>query len=199
MSTRSCSTVSTHNCTIPLPNGPGRNTVGGTTPNPDASEIKYVDTSRPASVPFGKSHSGRSPRTGLYTHCADIPSREIPQNSVAFDASTNRPSTSIRPRVNRSSTPSSPGSTTTSALLGTPVAVLPRTHVTLRVQRLRAQRTRLATRVHHPIGPLGERPRLRRRQEDPNRVRTLLRVVQHDRLVHLVLGDRQQLDDHRTG
>ena len=34
-------------------------------PQPVASETRYAATSRPASVPSGKSHSGRSPRTGL--------------------------------------------------------------------------------------------------------------------------------------
>ena len=34
-------------------------------PNPPASETRRAATSRPASVPSGKSHSGRSPATGL--------------------------------------------------------------------------------------------------------------------------------------
>ena len=59
------STVSTHSCTMPGPNGPSRRTVGGTTPQPVASDTAYAATSRPASVPSGKSHSGRSPATGL--------------------------------------------------------------------------------------------------------------------------------------
>ena len=50
---------------MPGPNGPSRSTVGGTTPHPLASETANAATSRPASVPSGKSHSGRSPATGL--------------------------------------------------------------------------------------------------------------------------------------
>ena len=52
---------STHSCTMPGPNGPSRSTVGGTTPQPVAADDRYAATSRPASVPSGKSHSGRSP------------------------------------------------------------------------------------------------------------------------------------------
>ena len=50
---------------MPGPNGPSRSTVGGTTPQPVASETRNAEISRPASVPSGKSHSGRSPATGL--------------------------------------------------------------------------------------------------------------------------------------
>ncbi len=50
---------------MPGPNGPSRSTVGGTTSQPVASDTAYAATSRPASVPSGKSHSGRSPATGL--------------------------------------------------------------------------------------------------------------------------------------
>src|SRR3712207_230604 len=56
---------STHSCTMPGPNGPSRSTVGGTTRQPVASLTSAADTSRPARVPSGKSHSGRSPATGL--------------------------------------------------------------------------------------------------------------------------------------
>ena len=50
---------------MPSPNGPSRSTVGGTTFHPRAVETTYAAVSRAASVPSGKSHSGRSPRTGL--------------------------------------------------------------------------------------------------------------------------------------
>ena len=39
--------------------------VSGTMSQPVASETAYADTSRSASVPVGKSQSGRSPATGL--------------------------------------------------------------------------------------------------------------------------------------
>lgn len=50
---------------MPSPYGPSLSTVGGTSPHPIASEISYAATSRWASVPSGKSHSGCSPATGL--------------------------------------------------------------------------------------------------------------------------------------
>ena len=49
----------------PSPNGPSRSTVGGTMPQPVASETRYAATSRRLSVPSGKSSSGRSPAVGL--------------------------------------------------------------------------------------------------------------------------------------
>ena len=50
---------------MPGPYGPSRITVGGTIPKPPASDTSRADTSRPARLPSGKSHSGRSPATGL--------------------------------------------------------------------------------------------------------------------------------------
>ncbi len=47
-----------------FPEGPSRSTVGGTTCSPRCSLRRYVATSRRCS-PGSKSHSGRSPRTGL--------------------------------------------------------------------------------------------------------------------------------------
>ena len=51
--------------TMPSPNGPSRSTVGGTMPQPLACDTANAATSRRASVPSGKSSSGRSPITGL--------------------------------------------------------------------------------------------------------------------------------------
>ena len=56
---------STYAWTIPLPNGPSRSTVGGTMSQPIASDTSHAATSRWASVPSGKSSSGRSPTVGL--------------------------------------------------------------------------------------------------------------------------------------
>jgi hypothetical protein len=50
---------------MPSPNGPSRMTVGGTMSQPLASDTAWAPTSRQASVPSGKSYSGRSPRIGL--------------------------------------------------------------------------------------------------------------------------------------
>src|SRR5487761_700648 len=93
---------------MPGPNGPSRSTVGGTTSQPAARDTAYAATSRPASVPVGKSHSGRSPATGLYTHAACSPSSRTVQYKVAFDAVTSLPSTSSVPLVSRSIARSSP-------------------------------------------------------------------------------------------
>ena len=67
-------------------------------------------TSRPASVPSGKSQSGRSPRTGLYTHFSSTPSAFTVPNSVALEASTSRPVMSMRPRRSSLGTAGSRGS-----------------------------------------------------------------------------------------
>ena len=56
---------SRHSCTMPVPCGPSRSQVGGTRSQASASETAYAATSRAASVPSGKSQSGRSPATGL--------------------------------------------------------------------------------------------------------------------------------------
>src|SRR5699024_12665153 len=66
-------------------------------PRPSAHSFptrRSSDLSRPASVPSGKSHSSRSPRTGLYTAFALVPSSSTVQYSVTFEASRNRPCTS---------------------------------------------------------------------------------------------------------
>ena len=57
--------TSTHCCTMPGPNGPSRQTVGGTIGQPRLSDTTKAATSRWLSVPVGKSHSGRSPARGL--------------------------------------------------------------------------------------------------------------------------------------
>lgn len=57
--------ASIHSWHMPSPYGPSLSTVGGTRPQPVASDISYAATSRRASVPSGKSHRGCSPATGL--------------------------------------------------------------------------------------------------------------------------------------
>ena len=72
--------ASIHSWHMPGPNGPSsRYTVGGTRCQPAAWDTAYAATSRPARVPSGKSHSGRSPATGLYTQAASVPSRRSVQ------------------------------------------------------------------------------------------------------------------------
>src|SRR5215469_3796364 len=94
--------ASIHSWHMPGPNGPSRITVGGTTSQPAVRDTAYAATSRPASEPAGKSHSGRSPATGLYTHVASAPSQRAVQYRVALDAATSLPSTSSVPWVSSS-------------------------------------------------------------------------------------------------
>src|ERR1700732_4937474 len=148
---------------MPGPNGPSRNMVGGTRFQPAARDTAYAATSRPASEPTAKSHSGRSPATGLYTHAASWPSRRTVQYIVAFEATTSLPSTSRRPRLSNSSAAALSsgcarcpvGRAAFAALgglgrcarlpgdasgIGDPVTVLPWADVPFRVQREPAQR-----------------------------------------------------------
>src|SRR4029453_10478246 len=103
MSTSSRSSTSIHSWHIPSPNGPSRSSVGGTSDQPSASETRYAAYSRWASVPSGKSHSGRSPATGLYTTVALRPSSLTVPWKVAFDAVNSRPVRSSSPDRSRSS------------------------------------------------------------------------------------------------
>src|SRR3954447_8451126 len=197
MSTSSSSPVSTQTCTMPGPNGPSRSTVCGTTCSPAASDIRNVATSRPARVPSGKSHSGRSPRTGLYTHCSSIPSTATVPNRVAFEASTSRPVISSRPCRRTAGTAGSRGSTCGGSVPDRGplvVPVEPDAHVALGVERLGAQRARRPTGGDHALGAAGELAGLHRGEEHAQGVRALLGVVQHDRLVDLLLAHREEFD-----
>src|SRR5215475_379872 len=83
--------------------------------------------------------------------------------SVVLDASTSRPSSSIRPCRNSSSasvSDSAPAMTIGLAV----VAVVPRAQVPARVQRLAAQRAGRAAGGQHPAGALDELPGGGRRQ-----------------------------------
>ncbi len=93
---------STHSWHMPCPYGPSRSTVCGIRFQPMASDSSYDATSRCARVPSGKSHSGRSPATGLYTHAALWPSYATVQYSTAFDASRTLPCTVSSPSVSSS-------------------------------------------------------------------------------------------------
>src|SRR5579872_3108565 len=179
---------------MPGPIGPSRMTVGGTTSQPDARDTTYAATSRPASDPVGKSHSGRSPAIGLYTHAISVPVSGSPfppfplfapcplreprtgvlivQYKVAFDASTRRPSTCSGPWVSRSRTASSrsvPGAAPSS--MAEAMAVLPRADVPVGIQRQPAQRAGRAPRGHDLGRPLGEGPRDARGDPDPQHPR----------------------------
>src|ERR1700733_7099226 len=152
---------------MPGPNGPSRMTVGGTTSKPPARDTAYAATSRPASVPAGKSQSGRSPATGLYPQfpagAVLRPCGLIVQYSVAFEAAVSRPSISSRPAASRSRAACSGSSRLDLAepawvgsAMADAVTVLPGAHVSFCVQRLVAQRAGRAAGRYNAQCPLGE-------------------------------------------
>src|SRR5215469_14750556 len=109
--------------------------------------------------------------------------------SVVLDASTSRPSSSIRPWRSNSSasvSDSAPAMTTGLAV----VAVVPRAQVPARVQRLAAQRAGRAARGQHPPGPGNELPRRGRGQPHPQPVEVAGLVVRLLFLGVLAGGDR---------
>src|ERR1700759_4101126 len=71
-------------------------------PQPDPPDTRYAASSRPASVPSGKSHSGDSPAIGLYTQCTGSSSKLGSQRNVALLAERIRPMTVSSPRRNAS-------------------------------------------------------------------------------------------------
>src|SRR5262249_14091547 len=205
---------------MPGPNGPSRITVGGTRCQPAARDTEYAATSRPASVPRGKSHSGRSPATGLYTQAAVSPRSRTVQYKVAFEAATRRPSTFRLPSDSRSSAGwSSHGPVGGGEVKGTapgrrflrggrgagrspgssgithPVPVLPRADVPLGVQRQPAQRARRAALPDDLDRALGERPRRPGGQPHPQHPGTVLRPLLSQRLGG-GLGLLLRLDHH---
>src|SRR2546427_710073 len=85
----------------PSPYGPSRCTVSGTSPHPSASE-RYQAASSRLKRPRGKSQSGRSPRSGLYTASAAAPSSVTSTRNVAFELQGIRPFSVTSPRLRRS-------------------------------------------------------------------------------------------------
>src|SRR4051812_41427372 len=184
-------------------------TVGGTRPQPVARETTYVATSRPASVPSGKSHSGRSPATGLWTHMAETPSRVTTQNRVALLASTSWPWTSSSPWVSsrRASSSDSSGCRGSPKLAAgslppvtdpvspsdpPAVAVGPGADVPLGVEGLPTEGARRTPGLDNGHGSLDECAGDRPGDPDAQDVRTVLLVVE---VGLLLLGGRAGLDD----
>src|SRR6478672_5245544 len=193
----SSSTVSIQSWTMPGPNGPSRSTVGGTTLQPVASDTAKAATSRPARVPPGKSHRGRSPATGLYTHRPDIVPCPISQKSVALDASTSRPSTTISPC--RRSSSAEPTSRSLTGPGSAAVAVGARAHVPAGIERATAERARRPPGGHHCLGPGDEGAGRGPGEPDAQQRRAVDLVVVDQRRVVLVavvvsLGQRLGLD-----
>src|SRR6476469_5262753 len=112
--------------------------VYGTMSQSNADDTMYAASSRPASVPSGKSHSGASPATGLYTQCTVRSSRCASQRNVALLAERMRPMTVSSPRRNASQ------SLRVGFIVGLeqapPIAVGAHADVALRVEGFVAQR-----------------------------------------------------------
>src|SRR6516164_4130161 len=124
----------------------------------------------------------------------------IVQYSVAFDASTRRPSTSSFPWVSRSSVACSPGSVSGSEGFGSSMAdavtVLSRADVSVGVQGQAAQRAGRPARRDDPGGALGERARNARRDAHPQDSGTVGGNVLGQRLHRLVRFLLRLDDDH---
>src|SRR5262245_44040941 len=114
--TSASGSTSIHCWSMPSPPGPSRRSVGGTMPQPIASDTRYAATSRRVSVPIGKSNSGRSPRVGFQT----ASSSSGPSSMVAVSPS---PSPSRSSEVTTTGTSDPDGRTrTTIALLEDPTS-----------------------------------------------------------------------------
>src|ERR1700761_2321224 len=158
--------------------------VYGTMFQPNCTDTRYAPSSRPASVPSGKSHSGCSPATGLYTQCTLRSSSVDSHRKVALLAERMRPRTVSSPR-RRTSRSSVLGVIVGPEQRAAPVAVRPRTDVSLGVQRFIAQRARRAARGNDAVGPGGELARRLPCQEKPHGVPPLLGGLEDHRCVGL--------------
>src|SRR6201996_2482913 len=122
---------------------------------PRRFEIRYAASSRPASVPSGKSHSGCSPEMGLYTQCTVWSSSVASHRKVALLAERMRPRTVSSP-LRRTSRSSVLGVIVRPEQRAAPVAVGSRADVALGVQWFIAERARRTARGNDGIGPGGE-------------------------------------------
>src|SRR3984885_8131723 len=128
------------------------------------------------------------------------------QYSVAFEATTSRPSTSRVPLASRSSAPVFSLSARPEAgwlasgrragsRIADPVAVLPRADVPVGVERQPAQRAGRPALADQPQRPLGERPGRAGRDPDPQHSRPVLGYLV-GQVLDRVLGFLLRLDDH---
>src|SRR4051794_18312175 len=147
-----------------------------------ACDTRYAPTSRPASVPSGKSHSGASPAIGLYTQCVGCPRHEASQRNVALLAERMRPMTVRSPRL-RAWICSRLGVIGRTVNRTAPIAVGAHADVAGGIEGFVAKGARRAAGRDDPVGPIGELPSRLRCQKNPNRVGTLLGVVEDHRRV----------------
>src|SRR6266850_846914 len=173
----------------PSPYGPSRRIVSGTSPQPSASERCQAASSR-LNRPCGKSHSGRSPRSGLYTARVVAPASASSTRNVAFDAHGIRPFRVTSPRARRSD------------VSVVDVTVAPRAGVPAGILGLAAPRADLAARLHEDARLLDERRRLGARdQQACGRGIAALLFLQElvgddqDAVARLVVADGDRGDD----
>src|SRR5664279_6365174 len=129
-------------------------------------------------------------------HGTSTPLAEAVPSNVRFDASVSRPVMVISPMVSTSSIAASSIAESAGSAEGTAViAVQPRADMTVGVERVVAQGARRPPGGDDPFGVLGEVPGLAQRHEHPQRVRTVLAVLEHDLFADLFLAQRQQFHD----
>src|SRR5882672_2844483 len=172
----------------PSPYGPSRRIVSGTSPQPSASERCQAASSR-LNRPRGKSHSGRSPRSGLYTARAVAPSSVTSVRNVAFEAQGIRPFSVTSPRVR------------SSAVSVVDVTVAPRACVASRIPGLVAPRADGPAGLHERIRLLDERRRLHAADQEARGGRLALGVFldrlvgdDQDAVARLVVADGDRRD-----
>src|SRR4030095_14064567 len=166
----------------PSPYGPSRCTVSGTRPQRSTSERCQAASSR-LKRPRGKSHRGRSPRSGLYTASVVSPACVTSTRNVALELHGIRPFTVTSPRRR------SP------AVSVDDVAVAPRADVAARVLGLVAPLADLPAGLHQLGRLLDEGRRLRAGDQQPHRGGVALLVLQElvgddqDAIARLVVAD----------
>jgi hypothetical protein len=157
----------------PRPAVPRARRSAGRGPTPGPGTARYAATSRADRVPSGKSQSGRSPRTGLYTQRTSHPRcdrhRAGARSHSMRRAGAPRPSVPRHRRGHaRAHRCRSTGGWTGSSAAAVPIR--PRADVTGGVQRLGAERAGRPARGDHGTGALGEGPGPRRGRARPCRV-----------------------------
>src|SRR5262245_27976499 len=172
----------------PSPYGPSRCTVSGTRPQRSVSD-RYQAASSRLKRPRGKSHRGRSPRSGLYTASAMAPAWATSTRNVALELQGIRPFSVTSPRAR------------ISAVSVDDVTVAPRAHVSARVLGLVAPRTDLPARLHEHVRLLDERRRLRAADQEARRGGVALLLLEElvgddqDAVARLVIADGDRGDD----
>src|SRR5262249_34032550 len=172
----------------PSPYGPSRWTVSGTRPQRSVSD-RYQAASSRLKRPRGKSHRGRSPRSGLYTASAVSPACVISTRNVALELHGIRPFTVTAPRRR------------SRAVSVDVVDVAPRADVAARVLRLVTPLADLPAGVHQLVRLLDECRRLRARDQQAQRGSVPLLVLQElvgddqDAIARLVVADGDRGDD----